>query len=158
MKEVKEDPFVGEETVVIFLEGEKVVEVVLKVMVEMEEVAMVVVVFERKGLPRTGIFLGIFFGDFFPTVPSPLQIGGGVHLFCLVCCFFSSSFWMLVMLRLLVVLVLLMSLELLVLLMTLVWYWVPVKVVPVFLVILVLLVVVVGPWFVSEEGGETGLF
>ena len=61
VKEVKEGPFVGEETVVIFLEGKKVVEVVLKVMIEMEEIAVVVVVFERKDLPRTGIFLGTFF-------------------------------------------------------------------------------------------------
>ena len=92
MKEVKEGPFVGEETVVIFLEGEKVVEVVLKVMVEMEEVSVFVVVFERKGLPRAGIFLGTFFGGPFPTVPSPLQIGGGVHFFCLVCWFFFFIF------------------------------------------------------------------
>ena len=56
MKGVKEGPFVGKETVVIFLEGEKVVKVVLKVMVEMEEVAVVVVVFERKGLPRAHFF------------------------------------------------------------------------------------------------------
>ena len=69
MKEVKEGPFVGEETVVIFLEGEKVVEVVLKVMVEMEEVAVVVVVFERKGLPRAGIFLATFFWRPLPHCP-----------------------------------------------------------------------------------------
>ncbi len=69
MKEVKEDPFVGEETVVIFLEGEKVVEVVVKVMVEMEEVAVVVVVFERRGLSQDEIFRGTFL-----VVPSPLSL------------------------------------------------------------------------------------
>ena len=41
----------------------------LKVVVEMEEVAVVVVVFERKGLPRSGIFLGTFF-----AAPSPLSL------------------------------------------------------------------------------------
>ena len=37
-----ESPFVGEVIVIIFLEGEKVVEVVVKVMMEMDEVAVVV--------------------------------------------------------------------------------------------------------------------
>ena len=54
----------------IFLEGGKEVEVMLKVMVEMEEVTVV----GGKGLPRAGIFPGIFFCGPFPTVPSPLQI------------------------------------------------------------------------------------
>ena len=43
-------------------------------MVEMEEVAVVVVVFERKGLPQAEIFLGTFFGSPFPTIPSPLKL------------------------------------------------------------------------------------
>ena len=73
VREVKEGPFVGEETVVIFLEGGKVVEVVLKVMVmvEMEGVTVVVVVFGRKGLPRAGFFRAHFFRGPFPTVPPP---------------------------------------------------------------------------------------
>ena len=56
VKEVKEGPFVGEETVMLFLEVETVVEVVVKVMVEMGEVTVV----ERRGLPQDGFFLGIF--------------------------------------------------------------------------------------------------
>ena len=52
VKEVKEGSFVGEETVMLFLEVETVVEVV----VEMGEVTVV----ERRGLPQDGFFLGIF--------------------------------------------------------------------------------------------------
>ena len=90
VREVQEGPFVGGETVVIFLEGGKVVEVVLKamVMVEMEGVTVVVVVLGRKGLPRAGVFPGTFFCGPFPTVPPPFQIGVGLHFFCMVCCFF----------------------------------------------------------------------
>ena len=59
MKEVKEGPFVGEETVMLFLEVEtvvEVVEVVVKVMVEMGEVTVV----ERRGLPQDVFFPGTF--------------------------------------------------------------------------------------------------
>ena len=56
MKEVNEGPFVGEETLMLFLEVETVVEVVVKVMVKMGEVT----VFERRGLPQDGFFPGTF--------------------------------------------------------------------------------------------------
>ena len=94
VREVQEGPFVGEETVVIFLEGGKVVEVVLKamVMVEMEGVTVVVVVLGRKGLPRAGVFPGTFFCCPFPTVPPPFQIGVGLHFFCMVCFFLFRLF------------------------------------------------------------------
>ena len=42
--------------------------VMVKEIVEMEEV----VVIERRGLPKGGIFPGTFFGGLFPAVPSPL--------------------------------------------------------------------------------------
>ena len=96
---MKEGPFVGEETVVIFLEGGKVVEVMLKVMVEMEEVAVVLVVFGGKGLPRAGVSLGTFFLRRLPHCPfsssnwwwSPFLLFGLLfflfHLFgCWRCC------------------------------------------------------------------------
>ena len=129
VREVQEGPFVGEETVVIFLEGGKVVEVVLKamVMVEMEGVTVVVVVFGRKGLPRAGVFPGTFFLRPLPHCPSSVLNWCRSPFLLYGLLFFSfSSFWMLEMLWLLMVLVLLMSLGLLVLLMTLVWFWVPV--------------------------------
>ena len=56
---MKEGPFVGEETVKLFLEVEtvgEVVEVVVKVLVEMGEVTVV----ERRGLPQVGFFPGTF--------------------------------------------------------------------------------------------------
>ncbi len=62
---VKEGPFVGEETAIIFLAVEKVVGVVVKVMVEMGEVA----VFESRGLPQDEIFLGTFFLRPLPHCP-----------------------------------------------------------------------------------------
>ena len=71
VKEVKEGPFVGEETAMLFLEVEtvvEVVEVVVKVMVEMGEVT----VFERRGLPQDEFFPGTFFSCPFLPVPSPL--------------------------------------------------------------------------------------
>ena len=64
---MKEGPFVGEETAILFLEVEtvvEVVEVVVKLMVEMGEVA----VFERRGLSQDEIFLGTLF-----AAPSPLS-------------------------------------------------------------------------------------
>ena len=56
VKEVKEGPFVGEETAMLFLEVVEVVEVVLTVMVEMGEVTVV----ERRGLPQDEFFPGTF--------------------------------------------------------------------------------------------------
>ena len=54
---VKEGQFVGGgETVKLFLEVETVVEVVVKVLVEMGEVTVV----ERRGLPQVGFFPGTF--------------------------------------------------------------------------------------------------
>ena len=58
VREVKGRPFVGEVTVVLFLEGGRLVEVVLMLMVLLEEVAVVVVLFGGKGLPRAGVYLG----------------------------------------------------------------------------------------------------
>ena len=60
MKEVKEGPFVGKDSVLLFLGVEtvvEVVEVVVKVMVGMGEVD----VFERRGLPQDEFFLSTFF-------------------------------------------------------------------------------------------------
>ena len=88
VNEVKEGPFVRVEVIVIFLEGGKVVEVVLKVMVEMESVAVVVVVFGGRAYLGLGFFRAHFFCGPSTTVSSPLQIGGGLHFFCLVCRFF----------------------------------------------------------------------
>ena len=53
--------FVGDMTVVLFLEGGKLVEVVLMLMVSLEEVAGVVLLFGEKGLPPAGVFLGTIF-------------------------------------------------------------------------------------------------
>ena len=61
VREVKGGPFVGEVIVVLFLEGGRLVEVVLMLMVLLEEVAVVVVFFGWKGLPRAGVFLGTIF-------------------------------------------------------------------------------------------------
>ena len=72
VREVKEGPFVGEVTVVIYLEGEKSVEVVLTLMVAMEEVAVVVVLFGGRACFGLGFFWAQFFCGPFPTVPSPL--------------------------------------------------------------------------------------
>ena len=69
MREVKEGPFVGEVTVVIFLEEGKLVEVVSTLMVAMEEVAVVVVLFGGKGLPRAGVCLGTIFLRPLPHCP-----------------------------------------------------------------------------------------
>ena len=69
VREVKGGPFVGEVTVVLFLEGGRLVEVVLMLMVSLEEVAVVVVLFGGKGLPRAGVSSG---HNFF-AAPSPLS-------------------------------------------------------------------------------------
>ena len=61
VREVKGGPFVGEVTVELFLEGGRLVEVVLMLMVSLEEVAVVVVLFDGKGLPRAGVYLGTIF-------------------------------------------------------------------------------------------------
>ena len=91
VKEVKEGPFVGEETAMLFWGVEtvvEVVEVVVKVMVEMGEVT----VFERRGLPQDEFFPGTFFCCPFPTVRSPLQIRGRFHILY-VFIFLFGLFW-----------------------------------------------------------------
>ena len=75
VREVKEGPFVGEGTVVIVLEGGKVVEVVLQamVMVEMEGVTVVVVVFWGEGPASGWGFSGHIFLRPLPHCPSSVS-------------------------------------------------------------------------------------
>ena len=82
---MKESPFVGEETVKLFLEVEtvvEVVEVVVKVLVEMVEVTVV----ERRGLPQVGIFPGTF--SLLPLPHCPFSSSGSSTFPC----FLSFSF------------------------------------------------------------------